>query len=123
MNTIKRYCRVTTRNNPVMINPMITRFTQVNRSLTFSQIAACFKAGAIVDAIDNKGNVIERLNFLNYKNVTTPTIEPTTVNVVKKETVEEKKVEDDTVSTTDNENDDAQVDPYDDYKSPMESAE
>ena len=54
VNTNKYYCKVVTRNFPVNITPIISRYTQITKYLDILQIAMCLKSQATVDIIDVK---------------------------------------------------------------------
>lgn len=60
-------CRITSRNNIIFIKPMVTRFTQIIRSLSLTEVGICLSSGAIVEELDAEGKVIRNLNLNNYK--------------------------------------------------------
>lgn len=61
----KFYCQVTTRNYPVNITPIISRYTMVTKYFTTSQIAMCLQCHADVKLI--KGTSKITLTQSNYK--------------------------------------------------------
>lgn len=66
-----RLCRITTKNKKVYITPIIGSFTQITRYLTDNQIIACLGSGAIVEQVDECGNVIDNITMSNI-HTTTP---------------------------------------------------
>lgn len=67
-----RLCRITTKNKQVYITPIIGSFTQTTRYLTSNQIIACLGSGAIVEHVDERGNVIDNITMSNIYTTTTP---------------------------------------------------
>ena len=67
VNTNKYYCKVVTRNFPVNITPIISRYTQITKYLDILQIAMCLKSQATVDIID--GDKAIRLSPDNYMDI------------------------------------------------------
>lgn len=137
-------CRITSRNNVIFIKPMVTRFTQIIRSLSLTEVGICLSSGAIVEELDTEGNVIRNLNLNNYKEsfATSDKIVsvPTTVKVdetsIVEETASEQPTEmeptlnqnDNESSTTDEKEDEPeedldelQDDPYDNYNPPEDT--
>lgn len=138
-------CRITSRNNVIFIKPMVTRFTQIIRSLSLTEVGICLSSGAIVEELGAEGKVIRNLNLNNYKesfatsdkDVSVPTTVKVDESPIVEETVSEQPTEtestldqsDNESSTTDEKEDDEpeedldelQDDPYDNYNPPEET--
>lgn len=136
-------CRITSRNNIIFIKPMVTRFTQIIRSLSLTEVGICLSSGAIVEELGAEGKVIRNLNLNNYKESFATSDENVSVTTVKvdespiEETTSEQPTEieptldqsDNESSTTDKKEDDEpeedldelQDDPYENYNPPEET--
>lgn len=137
-------CRITSRNNIIFIKPMVTRFTQIIRSLSLTEVGICLSSGAIVEELGAEGNVIRNLNLNNYKesfvtsdeNVSVSTTVKVDESPIVEETVSEQPTEmEPTLNQSDNESsttdkkedepeedlDELQDDPYDNYNPPEET--
>lgn len=137
-------CRITSRNNIIFIKPMVTRFTQIIRSLSLTEVGICLSSGAIVEELDAEGKVIRNLNLNNYKesfatsdkNVSVSTTVEVDESPIVEETVSEQPTEmeptldqsDNESSTTDKKEDEPeedldelQDDPYDNYNPPEDT--
>lgn len=137
-------CRITSRNNIIFIKPMVTRFTQIIRSLSLTEVGICLSSGAIVEELGAEGKVIRNLNLNNYKESFATSDENVSVSTTVKvdespieETTSEQPTEmeptldqsDNESSTTDKKEDDEpeedldelQDDPYENYNPPEET--
>lgn len=137
-------CRITSRNNVIFIKPMVTRFTQIIRSLSLTEVGICLSSGAIVEELGVEGKVIRNLNLNNYKESFATSDENVSVSATVKvdespieETTSEQPTEmeptldqsDNESSTTDKKEDDEpeedldelQDDPYDNYNPPEDT--
>lgn len=137
-------CRITSRNNVIFIKPMVTRFTQIIRSLSLTEVGICLSSGAIVEELGAEGKVIRNLNLNNYKesfatsdkNVSVSTTVKVDESPIVEETVSEQPTEmeptldqnDNESSTTDEKEDEPeedldelQDDPYDNYNPPEDT--
>lgn len=137
-------CRITSRNNIIFIKPMVTRFTQIIRSLSLTEVGICLSSGAIVEELGAEGKVIRNLNLNNYKESFVTSDENVSVSTTVKvdespieETVSEQPTEMEPTldqsgnesSTTDKKEDDEpeedldelQDDPYENYNPPEET--
>jgi hypothetical protein len=140
-------CRITSRNNIIFIKPMVTRFTQIIRSLSLTEVGICISSGAIVEELDAEGNVIRNLNLNNYKesfatsdkNVSVSTTVKVDESPIVEETVSDEQPTEmeSTLDQSDNESstadekekedepeedlDELQDDPYDNYNPPKDT--
>lgn len=137
-------CRITSRNNVIFIKPMVTRFTQIIRSLSLTEVGICLSSGAIVEELGAEGKVIRNLNLNNYKesfatsdkDISVPTTVKVDESPIVEETVSEQPTEmEPTLNQSDNESsttnkkedepeedlDELQDDPYDNYNPPEDT--
>lgn len=136
-------CRITSRNNIIFIKPMVTRFTQIIRSLSLTEVGICLSSGAIVEELGAEGKVIRNLNLNNYKESFATSDENVSVSTTVKvdespieETTSEQPTEiEPTLDQSDNESstadkkedepeedlDELQDDPYDNYNPPEDT--
>lgn len=114
-----KYVKIVNKNNQININPIVSRFSNVQRFLTASEIKSCINRGAIVSEI--KGDKLTPLSLENYDIVEDTVVEEPTPEVteeVKKEevapVVEDKTVveEEPTPEVTEEVEESQQPDPY-----------
>ena len=136
-------CRITSRNNIIFIKPMVTRFTQIIRSLSLTEVGICLSSGAIVEELGAEGKVIRNLNLNNYKesfatsdeNVSVSTTVEVDESHIEETTSEQPTEMEPTLDQNDNESstadkkedepeedlDELQDDPYENYNPPEET--
>lgn len=136
-------CRITSRNNVIFIKPMVTRFTQIIRSLSLTEVGICLSSGAIVEELGAEGKVIRNLNLNNYKesfatsdkDVSVPTTVKVDESPIEETTSEQPTEIEPTLDQSDNESstadkkedepeedlDELQDDPYDNYNPPEDT--
>lgn len=136
-------CRITSRNNIILIKPMVTRFTQIIRSLSLTEVGICLSSGAIVEELCAEGKVIRNLNLNNYKesfatsdeNVSVSTTVKVDESPIEETTSEQPTEMEPTLDQSDNESsttdkkedepeedlDELQDDPYDNYNPPEDT--
>lgn len=136
-------CRITSRNNVIFIKPMVTRFTQIIRSLSLTEVGICLSSGAIVEELGAEGKVIRNLNLNNYKesfatsdkDVSVPTTVKVDESPIEETTSEQPTEMEPTLDQSDNESsttdkkedepeedlDELQDDPYDNYNPPEDT--
>lgn len=136
-------CRITSRNNIIFIKPMVTRFTQIIRSLSLTEVGICLSSGAIVEELGAEGKVIRNLNLNNYKesfatsdeNVSVSTTVKVDESPIEETTSEQPTEMEPTLDQSDNESsttdkkedepeedlDELQDDPYDNYNPPEDT--